>query len=122
MLDTAIALNRFGLGARPGDTPPADPKSWLTAQFSRFQPRPQALAQVPARSTVIGQLADYIAQQRMDGRAKRQMQPASLPTGAAPAQADAKPDPQADPLRSFLRQTIREDYLTLNSARLWAAH
>ena len=121
MLDTAIALNRFGLGARPGDTPPADPKSWLTAQFSRFQPRPQALAQVPARSTVIGQLADYIAQQRMDGRAKRQMQPASLPTGAAPAQADAKPDPQADPLRRFLRQTIREDYLTMNSARLSAA-
>ena len=65
MLEPAIALNRFGLGARPGHTPPADPKAWLTGQFSRFQPRPQALAQVPPRSKVIAQLADYNAEARM---------------------------------------------------------
>jgi len=120
MLDAAIALNRFGLGARPGDAAPADPKSWLTGQFSRFQPRPLALAQVPSRSAVIGQLADYVAQVRMDGRAKRRAQPASISTGTAP-QTAAKTDPQADPLRRYLRQSIRDDYLTENAARLSSA-
>ncbi len=27
----AIAMNRFGLGARADDTPPANPKGWLLA-------------------------------------------------------------------------------------------
>jgi uncharacterized protein (DUF1800 family) len=116
MLNTAIALNRFGLGARPGDALPSDPKAWLTSQFSRFEPRPQALAQVPSRSEVVGQLADYMAEARMHGRAKRRMQPASLTTGAMPQQ-----DAQADPLKRFLRQSIRDDYLTMNSARLSSA-
>ena len=42
----SIALNRFGLGARPGDPPPEDPKAWLTGQFERFDPRPQPIAAV----------------------------------------------------------------------------
>lgn len=117
VLDTAIALNRFGLGARPGDALPPDPKGWLAGQFRSFQPRPQALGQVPSRSTVIGQLADYTAQARMDGRARRRMQAASLKTGAAAQQGDA----QADPLKRYLRQTIRDDYLVENAARLSSA-
>jgi uncharacterized protein (DUF1800 family) len=117
MLDTAIALNRFGLGARPEDVPPGNPKRWLTGQFASFQPRPQALAQVPTRSAVIGQLADYVAQARIDGRAKRRMQPASLSTGEAAEQMDKQPDP----LRRYLRQSIRDDYLTMNAARLNSA-
>ena len=65
---------------------------------------------------MIGQLADYVAHARMDGRAKRRMEPASLKTGAA--QQD---DAQADPLRHYLRQTIRDDYLVMNAARLSSA-
>jgi uncharacterized protein (DUF1800 family) len=117
MLDSAIALNRFGLGARPSDSAPAQPKEWLSAQFSRFQPRPQALAGLPSRSQVIAQLADYNAQARMDGRAKK-LQPASLPTGAAMQQQETA---QADPLKRFLRQAIRDDYAAMNAARLKAA-
>jgi uncharacterized protein (DUF1800 family) len=45
MLAATIALSRFGLGARPEDQPPADPKRWLIHQMDLFQPRPQALAQ-----------------------------------------------------------------------------
>ncbi|HEX3421872.1 MAG TPA: DUF1800 domain-containing protein [Sphingomicrobium sp.] len=116
MLETAIALNRFGLGARPGDPPPANPKGWLAGQFSRFQPRPRALAQVPSRSAVIGQLADYLAEARTNGQARRKMQPASLTTGAA-----QQTDQQADPMRRYFRQAIREDYLLMNSARLNSA-
>lgn len=116
MLDASIALNRFGLGARPGDQGPGNSRAWLNNQFSRFQPRPQALLDVPSRREVVGQLAEYVAQARMDGRAKRAMQPASLTTGVRQQQGK-----QADPLRRYLRQTIRDDYLMMNSARLNSA-
>ena len=117
MLTAAIALNRFGLGARPTDSLAGDPKRWLLDQFGRFEPRPLALASVPSRSAVIGQLSDYLAEARMDRRTRKQAQPASMTTG----DAVQKPEPQADPLRKFLRQSIREDYLTMNSARLDSA-
>jgi uncharacterized protein (DUF1800 family) len=117
MLTAAIALNRFGLGARPTDALPADPRRWLLDQFNRFQPRPEALAQVPTRSAVIGQLADYMAEARKSRRAKARVQPASMAKGADQQQADA----QKDPLKRYLRQTIRDDYLVMDSARLASA-
>ena len=118
MLSTTIALNRFGLGARPGDQLPGDPKRWLGQQLDRFEPRPPALAQVPSRSQVVAQLADYLAAQQMAARAKRQLQTASMPTGSAqPQQAD----PQADATKRYFRQSIRDDYLTMNAARLDSA-
>jgi uncharacterized protein (DUF1800 family) len=117
MLSTTIALNRFGLGARPNDQRPIDPKRWLLGQFDRFEPRPTALAQVPSRAQVVDQLAQYLAEQQMAARAKRQMQPASMPVDGIPQQADK----QVDPVKRYLRQTIREDYLAMNSARLASA-
>ncbi len=51
MTNPAIALNRFGLGARPDDAPPPDPQRWLLAQFDSFEPLPaawQALPRTPA--------------------------------------------------------------------------
>ena len=114
MLSTTIALNRFGLGARPGDQAPADPKRWLLQQLDRFQPRPQALAQVPSRAQVVAQLADYLAAQQMAARAKRQLATA-MPTGAAQSQ---QADPQADATKRYFRQSIRDDYLTMNAGRL----
>jgi uncharacterized protein (DUF1800 family) len=116
MLNSAIALNRFGLGARLSDTPPADPKLWLLGQFDRFEPRPSAIGQVPARSEVVQQLADYIAEQRMEGRAKRQMQPAAMPMNEQ-QQGDGIPDTA----KRFLRQGIREDYLVMAGARVSSA-
>lgn len=116
MLDAAIALNRFGLGARPSDALPLDPRAWLSAQSRTFQPRPQALAQVPPRSAVIGQLADYTSQARMERVAKRGLQPASLKTGTS-QQGEAQPDP----LKQYLRKAIRDDYLVMNAARLSSA-
>ena len=89
-----------------------------TGQLTAFEPRPQALAQVPARDQVVDQLAQYFAEQRMAGRAKRQQpQPASMPTSDMRRQADK----QVDPAKRFLRQSIRDDYLVMNSARLSAA-
>jgi uncharacterized protein (DUF1800 family) len=42
MTAASIALNRFGLGARDDDTPPADPQRWLLSQFERYEVRPAA--------------------------------------------------------------------------------
>jgi uncharacterized protein (DUF1800 family) len=122
MLSTTIALNRFGLGARPEDQAPNDPKRWLLQQLHQFDVRPQALAQVPPRTQVIQQLGDYLAAQQMAGRAKRQLQPASLSSGATPPpQPPQTADPQADELKKYLRQAIRQDYLVMNGARLDSA-
>ena len=116
MIPTAIALNRFGLGGLPSQPAPADPKDWLRAQLGRFEVRPQALAAVPTRDKVIAQLADYIAEQRMAARAKRQplQQQASTPVGAEPAELP-------DSTKKFLRQSIRDDYVVMTGARLSAA-
>jgi uncharacterized protein (DUF1800 family) len=116
MLATTIALNRFGLGARPDDRPPADPRRWLLEQLNRFDTRPPALAQVPERNQVIDQLGAYLEAQRMAGRAKHQLQTASTPKATA-----EQVDPDADALKKYLRQSIRDDYLVMNSARLESA-
>src|SRR5689334_25267020 len=102
MQSSTVALNRFGLGARPTDQPPEDPRRWLLQQLDRFDPRPQALAQVPARSSVVAQLGDYLTEQQMAARDRRQIQPASMPT-AAPQQGA---DPQADSPERSLRQSL----------------
>ena len=119
MLASTIALNRFGLGGRPDDALPSDPKGWLFEQLERFEPRPQAFAQVPPREQVVEQLGDYIAAQQMAAKAKRQLQPASLQTGMA--QQPQQADPEAEALKKYLRQTIQQDYLVMNSARLDSA-
>lgn len=119
MLSTTIALNRFGLGRRPGDQPPGEAKRWLVQQFDAFQQRPPALAQVPARTAVVAQLAEYLAEQQMAGRAKRQVQRASMPIGGTqPQQPNQDADPQADATKRYLRKSIRDDYLLMNAARL----
>ncbi|MBC5764204.1 DUF1800 domain-containing protein [Ramlibacter albus] len=66
MSASAIALNRFGLGARPDEPPPADPQRWLLSQFDRYEALPapwQARARTPALVEV------WLAQQRAVRRA-----------------------------------------------------
>jgi uncharacterized protein (DUF1800 family) len=125
MVDTSIALNRFGLGARPDEAPPADPRKWLLGQLDSFDPKPAALASQPTRQKVAGELADYLEQVRAlrqqegarPGQARRaqpeamgaqpgQMAAPSRPgdgamtgamAGATPAVPGGKPNPMADP-------------------------
>src|SRR5437870_8386082 len=105
MNSVAIALNRFGLGARAADPEPSDPKRWLLSQFDRFEPRPQALAAVPNRSAVVRQLGDYLADARMERQTKRQPMQAAAVAPAMPAKPG---DELPDSTRKFLRQGIRE--------------
>lgn len=53
----AIALNRFGLGARPGDAPPRDPKAWLVEQLSGYQPMPAAWSALPSSVALAADFA-----------------------------------------------------------------
>lgn len=63
----AIALNRFGLGARPGDDAPADPRGWLLGQISRFDPRPTVIATLPDAAAMTLQYRQNLAQLRRQG-------------------------------------------------------
>jgi uncharacterized protein (DUF1800 family) len=58
----AIAVNRFGLGARPGEPLPADPRGWLIEQAdpraSAYQAMPPALSGEPSSAALAAQFAD----------------------------------------------------------------
>ena len=79
----AIALNRFGLGARADDTPPADPKAWLLAQLDAYQPRPAAWASQPGSVA----LSTELLRQRMQFKQQNRQNPGDA---AAGNQADAR--------------------------------
>jgi uncharacterized protein (DUF1800 family) len=52
MTTQSMAVNRFGLGARPDEPLPDDPKRWLLRQIDRYDPRPAALVAQPGRAAV----------------------------------------------------------------------
>lgn len=125
-----IAINRFGYGARPDDSAPADPKRWLIGQFDRYEPRPTALTKVPTRAAVAGELADFYAIRRdlyrQNGPRRRQQPAAATPAtpdptmagtrtaAAMPADADNDPIRQA---RRFVGSQARTAYADAVGAR-----
>lgn len=110
----AIALDRFGLGARPGDKVGSDPRGWLAAQLARFEPQPPALAAQPGRAQLVGMFRDYREQAGQARREKRQMAEAMAPDDAAPD------DPLKDVPR-MLRRGLRDAYVNATTARLASA-
>ncbi len=140
----SIALNRFGLGARASEPPPADPRRWLLNQFSAYQPRPPAIAAAPTSAAVSVELADYVKEQRelrAEYGPRRAAKPAQAvaaagvdPTeagtpraGMAPAVMPAASDAAAradDPFRAarrFANGQARGDYTSLVGARVTSA-
>lgn len=57
MNSSAIAVNRFGLGARAEDTEPSNPKRWLLDQLNQYQAKPASLANQPNTVSLIAQSA-----------------------------------------------------------------
>ena len=53
MTPAAIAQNRFGLGARPDESPPADPRRWLLAQLDDYDPLPAAWMPLPRTTALV---------------------------------------------------------------------
>ncbi len=123
MSGPAIALNRFGLGARPEDGAPSDPARWLEAQYAAFQPRPAALASLPARADIAGALASYFEELR---GLRREMGPRRQRSGAQLMQ-ETPADPNDElaglpqQLRRYIRGEARSTYLSLVAARANAA-
>jgi uncharacterized protein (DUF1800 family) len=64
----AIALNRFGLGARPDEAVPADAKRWLREQLDRFEVRPTPFSKLPP----AGKIATDYATRRRDIRGPKE--------------------------------------------------
>src|SRR5215813_7938277 len=54
----AIALNRFGLGARPDEAVPRDPKAWLRHQLDVYEPYLQAVTALPSTATIAVDYAE----------------------------------------------------------------
>jgi uncharacterized protein (DUF1800 family) len=73
----AIALNRFGLGARPDDAPPPDAARHLLGQMERYEPRPTAWTDMPVTASVFaGNLEARQNMRDQDEQARRDAQQA----------------------------------------------
>ena len=135
MSAASIALNRFGLGARPDQPLSGDPRAWLTGQIGRFDPRPSLIAAAPSRAAIAGELAQYLneirpmlqAQRRAEGMVDRQPQgqrsdaampgaESMAPSVAMTGKADEAPDPVKQ-ARRFVGRQGRDYYATLVGAR-----
>jgi len=129
--DAAIALQRFGLGARPDQPLADDPRGWLTAQIARYRPAPPPVAAAPTSAAVATDLVAYQAEQRTIRQTTGA--PAPLPAvapepmmaGQAMQPAVAPAVPPARDARMAARQAARrvaqDRYVALVGARTAAA-
>ena len=126
----SIALNRFGLGARPDEPPPGDAKHWLRDQLGRYVARPASIAAAAGSPAVAADLATYLAEQRQ----LRQTNSGARPNATTAMQAGAMqgtmrpgtraPAAATDPAaqaRRFARQQGQDYYATAVAARTAAA-
>ncbi|MBU2417813.1 MAG: DUF1800 family protein, partial [Alphaproteobacteria bacterium] len=118
-LDAAIALTRFGLGARPGELADiaADPRGWLEAQV-----RPQGAPNPPGTFTSsAGRMEQLLAYQRESGEVRQ----ARRATGSDAAMSDSAAgdaplnDPAAQAAFDARRDSRRA--LTLDTAQAFLA-
>ncbi|MDH3429430.1 MAG: DUF1800 domain-containing protein, partial [Gammaproteobacteria bacterium] len=101
-IDSAIAANRFGLGARPGDLQNIDngPVAWLLDQLQGPSRRPSELSGLPAAADVLVEVQNL----RRERREMREMRNA----------VDAEPAP--DLVKEYGR-TVRSHYIEQAHAR-----
>lgn len=105
----AIALNRFGLGARPDDAPPTDPRGWLVGQIGRLDPAPPALQGLPGGAAMTMQYREVLGQLRRQGGGRR-------PAGSGqPASPEA--EAMASTAQRERRQAFGQAYLAQVQAR-----
>ncbi|MDV3457290.1 DUF1800 domain-containing protein [Sphingomonas sp. HF-S4] len=126
MAKAGIALNRFGLGGRPGDAPGADPARWLMAQLERYEARPEVIAALAPSSQIVGELADYRRDLREARRDMRAMPRPEADTEVA-MRGSAMPPRRRDPddptaqVRRDARLQARDHYADAISARALTA-
>lgn len=112
MINAAIAMNRFGLGARPTGTVPADPADWLKSQISKYEPVFPGMASQPSRATIAAGFREYQLD-RKDFRAARKDAATAMTAGDTP---------QIDPSKiEKVVNTLRLQYVSAADARMDAA-
>jgi uncharacterized protein (DUF1800 family) len=140
MSQQSIALNRFGLGARPEEVVSGTPGKWLLAQFDTFEAKPAVIAALPGRRQIAGELADYLVETKqlraeMGPRRKAAAKTATAPMmedgqesmmagrPAAPnaEKADGNPKDAVQQARQFAQQQGRGNYVDAVGARSVAA-
>lgn len=104
-----IAVNRFGLGARPWERPPADARGWLMDQFARWNPALPGASALAGRADIVADIAAYRAMARTE-----KSQAAGDPSIAAADRAK-----QTD--RKAANQFARQQYLAQVGARTRSA-
>ena len=105
----AIALNRFGLGARPDEAPPANPKRWLIDQLDAFEPRPAAFAALPPPGQFARQYFEEV------GELIKKAGAAPTPPMAEDAEAKLMRQQRREALNVEVRNTYR---LAINARML----
>jgi uncharacterized protein (DUF1800 family) len=131
MVKASIALNRFGLGARPGDAPGGDPAGWLLAQFDSYEARPQAIAGLAPSGRIVGEISDYrrelrAARRDMGNNAgpKPEVETDAAMRGSAMQPAAGRRRDPSDPaaqVRRDARLQARDHYAGAVSARALTA-
>lgn len=93
----ALALNRFGLGARPDEAIPADPRRWLLTQFDTYEAAPAPWASVRRTPRLLDL---WLTQQR---------------------EARQAPQGQRSGIREAYLRAGRDDYVAAVGARMNSA-
>jgi uncharacterized protein (DUF1800 family) len=118
-MEASIALNRFGLGARPGDTLDR-PRRWLFDQLERYEPRPAPIAALASSTSIGAELSAYLAEARRERRAS-----AGAPAADPPVMSDAKGEApvrkKGAEIRREARREGRDHYVAAVQARALAA-
>ncbi|AWW74270.1 hypothetical protein CD351_07490 [Erythrobacter sp. KY5] len=84
-----IALNRFGYGIRPGDSPPDDARRYLLRQMERFEPTPAAIAareDVSDKPGEVLQMLRRLRRERQRSGGETAMTGMSMEDGAIPTE------------------------------------
>ncbi|MBC7492892.1 MAG: DUF1800 family protein, partial [Novosphingobium sp.] len=128
----AIALNRFGLGRRPWEAPPADPRGYLVGQFARYTPTMPGGDGLASHGAVAEDILEYraaIVNAMLEAKFAQPATPATPPPAAGqaiPSVADAasgKP-PVTDARKAArveMRQFARAQYIAQVGVRVRSA-
>ncbi len=115
MSGASIALDRFGLGARPGDRVVGDPHGWVAAQLDHFVVRPDAIAAAPTTRSAAQNVAGYLVERHEYIQGMRR----------AGLLGQGKPKPAESPAQSTVRKAYirgtRDDYVASVGARFTAS-
>ena len=126
----AIALNRFGLGRRPWEALPADPRGYLLGQFARYTATMPGGDGLASHGAVAGDIIDYRAAiLKAVIQAKfEQVMPAPATSHAMPHAAAAAALPGKPPVsdakkaaRAEMRQFARAQYIAQVGVRVRSA-